>query len=205
MRATLAQQSERQLGYGRRVISRRGFLKLGLGGTALLGSATVLGIGAIGYDVERRVAERLVHFSTKEYCVLKACADRIVGPLPTATQPLEQIRIASIADADDPALFVDGFLRFFDAPTRFELKGLLHLVEHSASIFGSAAAGRLRRFTGLPGDAQDQVLREWQSSSLTIRRQGFQGLRSLVFMGFYRDPRTFAALGYDGPTIGRKD
>lgn len=192
------------MGYGRRVISRRGFLKLGLGGAALLSGATVLGIGAVGYDVERRVAERLVYLSTKEYCVLKACVDRIVGPLPAPTSSIEQVRIADVADADDPALFIDGFLRFFDAPTRFELKGLMHLVEHSASIFGSNAAGRLRRFTGLLGDEQDQVLREWQSSSLTIRRQGFQGLRSLVFIGFYRDPRTFAALGYDGPTLERK-
>lgn len=189
--------------YGPRVISRRGFLKVGLAGGALLSGATVLGLGAIGYSAPPRVAERLVHLSHKEYLVLRACVDRIVGPLPAPTLPLDEYRVATTADADDPALFLDGFLRFFDAPTRRELKGLLHLIEHSTSIFGSDAGGRLRRFTGLTGEEQDQVLREWQSSSLTIRRQCFQGLRSLVFMGFYRDPRTFAALGYDGPTLRR--
>lgn len=175
------------------MISRRGFIKLGLGGAAALTGATVFGLVATGYDVERAIAERLRFLSIKEYCVLRAAAARIVGG---EGAPLSLAEI-------DPALFVDGFMRHFDAATRRELGGMLQLLEHGPSIFGSTAAARWQRFTGLTGAQQDRVLEEWQSSSLTIRRQCFQGLRSLIFMGYYRDPRTFAMLGYDGPTIGR--
>lgn len=174
------------------VISRRRFLKLGLGGAALASGATVLGLGFFGYSIEPRVAEKLRFLSVKEYCVLRAAARRIVGD--DAPAPLEEI---------EPALFVDGFLRHFDPATRRELRGLLQLLEHSASLFGSDATGRMGRFSHLSTNQQDQILTEWQSSSLTIRRQGFQGLRCLVFMGYYRDARTFGLLGYDGPTVGR--
>jgi hypothetical protein len=177
--------------------SRRKFLKWGIGGAAALTGATVLGLAAFGYEVPGRIAERLRFLSVKEYCVLRAAAARIVGG---DGAPLSMGEI-------DPALFIDGFMRHFDAATRRELGGMLQLIEHSPGLFGSGGgangAPRWRRFTQLTGEQQDQVLEEWQSSSLTIRRQCFQGLRSLVFMGYYRDPRTFALLGYDGPTIGK--
>ena len=176
------------------MISRRRFLKWGLGGAALATSATVLGVGFWGYTVERRIAERLRFLSEKEYCVLRAAAGRIVG-----------VGAADGADSGsaeiDVARFVDGVLRHFDAATRREVRGLLHLLEHSPLALGAGA--RWSRFSSAPAAAQDALLAAWQSSNLTVLRQGFQGLRSLVFMGYYRDPRTFAMLGYDGPTVQR--
>jgi hypothetical protein len=32
-------------------------------------------------------------------------------------------------------------------------------------------------------------------------RAGFQALKGLVMMGYYRDPRTFRILGYKGPLV----
>ena len=38
-----------------------------------------------------------------------------------------------------------------------------------------------------------------------LLRGAFDGLKSLVFMGYYRDPRTWRILGYDGPRVNRPD
>ncbi|MBL8609283.1 MAG: hypothetical protein JNL38_18280 [Myxococcales bacterium] len=40
---------------------------------------------------------------------------------------------------------------------------------------------------------------------MDLLRGGFAGLKSLIFMGYYRDPRTWAILGYDGPRVGRPE
>ena len=45
------------------------------------------------------------------------------------------------------------------------------------------------------------MLRGLESSWLDELRAGFQALKSLVMMGYYRDPRTFAILEYGGPFV----
>jgi hypothetical protein len=47
------------------------------------------------------------------------------------------------------------------------------------------------------------VLASVEASSSDLLRAGFDGLKSLVFMGYYRDPRTWGILGYDGPLVNR--
>jgi hypothetical protein len=42
-----------------------------------------------------------------------------------------------------------------------------------------------------------------QDSGSDLLRAGCEGLKSLVFLGYYRDPRTWTILGYDGPLVGR--
>jgi hypothetical protein len=32
-------------------------------------------------------------------------------------------------------------------------------------------------------------------------RGGFEGLKALLFMGYYRDARTWRVIGYDGPRV----
>jgi hypothetical protein len=44
-----------------------------------------------------------------------------------------------------------------------------------------------------------------EASDETLLRGGFAGLKSLVFMGYYRDPRTWKILGYAGPWVGRPE
>ena len=48
-------------------------------------------------------------------------------------------------------------------------------------------------------DAAELLLRT--DSPLAVRRQGLQALRSLAFLSYYRDDRTFAQLGYPGPML----
>jgi len=74
---------------------------------------------------------------------------------------------------------------------------MLRVTEHLAPV----GSGYLRRFTALKPAEQDHVLAALESSSIDTLRAGFMALKSLVMMGYYRDPRTFAILDYRGPLL----
>jgi len=174
-------------------LSRRRFFRIGVGGTIALG----LGAGAFawwrtGYEVPEAVAGSLENLSEKEYRILQAIAGRILradGP--------------DLPSAEDvgAALYVDGLLSNVHEEDRTGLKRLLILIEHGLPLSES----RLGRFTRLEGEAQDAVLTAMMSSKLKLLRGGFEALRTLCVMAFYRDTRTWAAIGYDGPLVGRPE
>jgi Gluconate 2-dehydrogenase subunit 3 len=158
------------------MISRRRFLRTSIFGVAALGLAGVVGRHLGGYAVDDGVARRLKVLSPKEYTILAAIARRVLagGPSP---------------DELEAALHADAYLANVPEPLTADVRSLLQLFEHA----------HLTRFTRLSPEAQDEVLRAWQSSGLALKRQGFQALRTLCFMGYYRDARTWPMLGYTGP------
>ncbi len=169
---------------------RRSFLRIGLWGGALLGLSAIVGRNLSGYVLPTEVA-RPRSLSDKELLVLAAAIERLVAADgPDAPRP-DGLRIAG---------WIDGYIAGLDAPLRRNLRALLHLLEHGSSLFRLRAS----RFTHMSSAEQDATLADWSQSSLAVRRQGFQALRALAFLGYYRDNRSFALLGYPGPMLGRK-
>lgn len=174
------------------MISRRRFLKTTIGGTLLLGGAYVVGRQIGRYSVDEPVARRLEVLSPKEYVVLAAVARRVCaadeGPPPAPPT----------ADEAGVALFVDGYLARLDEGLRSDVKALLQLVEH-----GGFFRLRAMRFTKMAPDEQDAMLADWEGSRLAVRRQGFQALKTMCLLGYWRDDRTWPLLGYSGPMVRR--
>ena len=167
--------------------SRRSILRVGLWGSALLGASAIIGRSLSGYVLPPGVV-RPSTLSDKELLVLAAAVQRLVATDgPDAPSP-DGLALAS---------WLDSYLAGLDAPLRRDLRALLHLLEHGSSLFRLRAT----RFTHLSPDEQDATLEDWSQSVLSVRRQGFQALRSLAFVAYYRDDRTFALLGYPGPMI----
>jgi hypothetical protein len=118
-------------------------------------------------------------------------------------------RIAAPDRPDDPTIptpdevdvagFVDDYAARLPAALRKDLFRAFAYVEHVAPL----ALGRLSRFTRLPADAQDEVLASLATSRQDLLRGAFEGIKSLVFMGYYRDARTWKILGYEGPLVHR--
>jgi hypothetical protein len=174
-----------------RVISRRRFLKRTIGGALLLGGAYVVGRQIGRYSVEEAVARRLEVLSPKEYLVLAAVARRIcASDGGTPAMPT--------SDDTGVALFVDGYLARLEPHLRSDVKALLQLVEH-----GGFFRLRALRFTRMSSEEQDAMLADWETSRLAVRRQGFQALKTMCLLGYWRDDRTWAALGYTGPMVKR--
>jgi hypothetical protein len=142
-----------------------------------------------GYAVPAERAARLVALAPWQLVVVEHAARRIAAPDAAAPS----------ADEVDAAGFVDAYVAGMPAATRDDFLRLVGYLEHLAPV----GEGLSSRFTRLAPDEQDRVLRSLEASSKDLLRAGFAGLKSLVFMGYYRDPRTWSVLGYDGPMVHR--
>lgn len=168
---------------------RRGFLKKGLLGAALLAAG-----GGSAWLATRRTRVRpglrpLAVFDAAQLTVLLAVADRVIPDHPGFPRPAEvglPARIDAIAAMTDPA-------------TQGELRRLVTLFE---SGFGGLLDLSPRLFTECDGAAQDRRLRGWMDSRLALRRTGFKALKRLAAAAYYGSPATWKAVGYPGPPVG---
>jgi Gluconate 2-dehydrogenase subunit 3 len=170
--------------------SRRRVLKLGALALLALGGAAGL-VRSRGYQVP--AGQRLLTMSAWQFVVVQHAARRIAAP--------DRKDDVSIPTADDleVAGFVDEWLARMRPGVRRDFGRFLAYIEHLAPLRNGLAS----RFTRLDADAQDRVLAATEASSSDLLRAGFDGLKSLVLMAYYRDARTWGIVGYDGPRVGR--
>ena len=169
---------------------RRSFLKKGIFG------GLVLAVGGAGFLASRRsraVAlpeQGLLVLDSTDYAVLMSIAARLV-PGGEGFPSVQEVKVGVNADR---------ILARVDASAAKEVKQLLKLFENALAgfIFG----GRIRPFTSLSTSEQDEVLGEWQSSRLQLRRTGFQALRDLAIAGYFSSPLSWPAVHYPGPPPG---
>ncbi len=171
-------------------LGRRRVLALGAALLVLGGSAVAV-VRTRGYAVP--AGRTLVVLSAWQLAVVEDAARRIAAP--------DRPGDASIPtpDALDVAGFVDAWMAHMPAKVRRDLGRFLGYLEHLAPL----ACAMTTRFTRLGPDEQDRVLSAVEASSSDLLRAGFEGLKALVFMGYYRDPRTWGLVGFDGPQVGR--
>ena len=163
-------------------LTRRRLLQTGLGGALLLAVGAVLPSGCARYSP----IERPLRFLTrKEYAVVTQAAVRILG-LPDEAR-------------DDLGGFIDGLLADLPPTSQGQARLMLRVVEHGTHLFDLKS----RRFTRLTPAEQDAYLRGWMESTLGARRVIFRALKTLAALGYYAQTTSFAALGYDGPWLGR--
>ncbi|MFT5586808.1 MAG: hypothetical protein ACI9VR_004410 [Cognaticolwellia sp.] len=118
-----------------------------------------------------------------------------MGAQPRATlQAAFEILLPDARSAESLALEVDRFLAGDDPELAKQLPTALLLLEHTAGFVG---------FHRMDLDRRRQVLLGWESSSVAVRRQVFQALRRTAVMSFFAGPESWAAIGYDGPLVGR--
>ncbi|MFL5319558.1 MAG: gluconate 2-dehydrogenase subunit 3 family protein [Myxococcaceae bacterium] len=167
--------------------ARRGFLRKGLFGGALLA------LGGAGFLATRSTKSvplpqgGLKVLSESEFAVVSAICARCLPPRKNFP-PQDELSV--------PEGF-DAVLSRADEGVQKELKQLIGLFENGLAnaVFGL----RFKPFTQLSASAQDEVLHEWETSRLTIRRTGFQALRTIVMAAYYGNPKTWTAVGYPGP------
>ena len=166
--------------------SRRRFLR----GAVAAGTIAALS-GVVGLVRSRGYAAPpapLAALSPAEYAVVRAAAARICAADAAGVVTPEETDVAG---------FVDAYVARMPAPLRRDLRRFLGFLEQLAPLRVGAAS----RFSRLGGPEQDRVLAALEASSSDLLRGGFAGLKALVFMGYYRDPRTWTIAGYDGPWV----
>lgn len=169
-----------------RELSRRSLLKTGLIGVAFVsvGSAALLFQGA----KPRSESTPLRTFTPAEAGVLAALSRRLC---PAAGPG------APGADGIDLVGMLDVALEPLDDEAKKGLK--LGLMIFDNAFTGAVFGERVRPFSQLDGDAQDAVIRNWQSSGVAFRRTLIRGLSGLIMAVYWGDPRTWSRMGYPGP------
>ncbi|HEX2485151.1 MAG TPA: hypothetical protein VHQ66_07620, partial [Myxococcota bacterium] len=127
-------------------------------------------------------------FSPDEADVLTAIVERIVD---TGLPDAPRVRESGALEA------IDRLCASLDPELTRPLPALLRLVEWGPYVFDLAFA----RFRALPPEAQDVSLRGWMTSSLALRRQGFQALKGLACYGWYSQEESWRLVGYAGPLL----
>jgi hypothetical protein len=169
---------------------RRRFLKGAALALLASGSAVAI-VRTRGYVLP--AGRSLSGLSVWQFVVVQHAARRIAAP----DRPGDPSILS--ADDTDVAGFVDAWVARMHPGVRRDLGRFLGYLEHLAPV----AVGMGSRFSRLGPEDQDRVLAAVEASSNDLLRAGFDGIKSLVFMGYYRDPRTWSIMGYDGPMVGR--
>jgi hypothetical protein len=174
-----------------RTFGRRRALRAAIAGGVIAATAGIVGlVRTSGYAVPDERAKKLKALSPWQLIVVEHVARRIAAP--------DQEGVVS-TDEIDVAGFVDGYVAGMHPTVRRDLLRLIGFIEHVAPV----GCGYVSRFTKLRAADQDKVLASLESSSQDLLRAGFEGIKCLVFMGYYRDARTWRVLGYDGPLVNR--
>lgn len=166
---------------------RRRQLLLALGALGLVGSAVGL-VRSSGYDLPAGIAP--ASLAPWEWIVVRALARRVCAP---------DREGVVLPDDTDVVGFVDAYASKMPRRMRRDLGRFLGVIEHVAPV----GIGSATRFSLLPPLDQDRVLAKLEASDSGLFRGGFSGVKALLFMGYYRDPRTWSVIGYDGPLVNR--
>ncbi len=173
--------------------SRRGFLRKGLLGGAILALGGGAALGLRGGKQVELPPEGLLALSPREYAVVLAVAARLM-PISGDFPAQDKVRVGFNADR---------ILTKVDATALAEMKQLINLFENALPnfLFGM----RVTPFTQMGEADQLKTLEEWMTSRLTLRRSGFTALRGLALAAYFVKPETWAATGYPGPPKGFHD
>jgi hypothetical protein len=171
--------------FGRRRLLRAAVVG---GGVAALGTLVGLVRGG-GYALPE--GAELVALAPWQYLVVRDLARRICAA-----------DAAGVVTSDEAGVapFVDAYVARMPRALRRDLLRFLGFVEQLAPV----GLGMTSRFTRLSAADQDRVLASVEAHRSDLLRGGFDGVKALVFMGYYRDPRTWPLVGYDGPLLGRR-
>jgi len=176
--------------------TRRKVLEATLAASLLLTAGSTLALlRAGGYDLSPDRAKKLAALSPWQFVFVTHVARRIAAP----DRP-DDLTIPT-TDEVDVAGFIDAYVARMPAAQRRDLLRAFVYIEHIAPL----RLGLAGRFTRLSQADQDRVLAALESSGQNLLRGAFDGLKSLVFMGYYRDPRTWKILGYEGPLVHRPE
>lgn len=94
------------------------------------------------------------------------------------------------ADADTIVPKIDEHLAHSDPDARLLTRTVLHVIEEQALVFQGG------RFTNLPPEAQAEVIREWELTSVYVKKLAFRSLKLLCGMMYAEQPETRHAMGW---------
>ena len=165
--------------------SRRQFLRESLSGVVFLSVAKLIPSEVL--IAGEQVPGDLLFFSSKEFLIFEAVAERIIGTASPGQVRSKDVGVAARADQ---------FLAGADPEVREQLHQLLSVF--NAPLFTFLFDFRTSSFLNMSPADKDSYIEDWMTSSLGFRRTGFQALKRVSMSMFYTDSRSWREIGYEG-------
>lgn len=139
-----------------------------------------------GYGSLLAPNEKPLAFDVKEFAIAKAAVEAM---LPAADGLPSGIELGIPQQIDE---------QLFMAPValKADFKNGLQLLEHATLVNGHRS-----RFTALPLPDRSAYLDALMSGPNEALRQVAFGLKEMVHLRYYSDPKVWKAIGYDGPLV----
>jgi hypothetical protein len=166
---------------------RRGFLKYGLAGAALLAVGGGTWLGTRRTVPTPGLTGPFTVLTLEEASIFLELSDRLLPPRPGFPSPL---------DVDLPRR-IDALVALMNEDSQKEVRQLVGLFENA--LAGLLLDGQLKTFTASTPEQQDARIRAWQQSRYKVRRTGYKALKKIVYSSYYGARETWKALGYPGP------
>jgi hypothetical protein len=167
--------------------SRRRFLKQSTFGLVALSTARFFPALAAEPLLPADIEGKLRYFSPKEYTIMEAVADRIIGTSGNGTPSASDV---------DVVLRADKFLSEADPEIQEQFHQLLTVF--NAPAFTFLFDFRLSSFIKMTPEDQDSYIEDWMTSIIGFRRTGFQALKRTSLSMFYTEPRSWKEIGFEG-------
>ncbi len=171
-------------------ISRRRFLKQSTFGVLALSAAGFLPNFGDHSLLPPDLQGQLQFFSDKEYLVMKAVIDRMVGTggegNPTPDQAGATLR-------------ADKFLAGADPEIQDQFHQLLTVF--NAPFFTFLFDFRFSSFINMTPSDQDSYLEDWMTSVIGFRRTAFQALKRTSLSMFYTAEQSWKEIGFQGMDV----
>lgn len=166
-------------------LTRRAFLR----SAGLATSLTALsGLRAVPALASERALEATLLLSEDETEVLTQIVERMVASDdPRAPTVRETGAIATI----------ERLLRQLDPSLTQDLPLAIRLFDWGPIVFDFT----FTRFTNMDAEAQDESIRCWMSSRISLRREAYAAFRNLAFLGYYSQDEVWPGIGYRGPLL----
>lgn len=160
-------------------VGRRRFLGWVAAGTVAVGTGLGL-VRTSGYVVSADVKRQLDVLEPWQFVVVEAFGRRVLEPDPIGI-----------------GLYTDQYMRDLAASDRRDVGRFIAYLEHIAPL----SSGHAHRFTKLSPEAQDHVIEAVETSSVELLRAGFQALKAMAMMAYWRRPESWKQIGYSGPVV----
>jgi len=172
-------------------VSRRRFLRW-----TLLGAASFTAVGAGVVAVLRRspvddmpVPDTLRHLSASEYHLFARALPVLLPVQGTALPAVSEIPVLET---------IDSMIGMLAPGVRKELAAGLTLFDHGALVSGWHG----KRFVDLDDEAVHDYFERWSRGN-TIQKALATVVKKFVYVAYWRDPRTWPAIEFDGPVSDR--
>lgn len=171
--------------------TRRGFLQLGLMGTATLAlGSTVATLTGCATPLEKNSTFKFLQPEDREF---------FVALIPQVLSKSFPGQLSEKSAMQRMLLSLDDLIYTLQYHNRHQMRLMLNAL--SMAPVRVLAGASWTSWKDMSPEQVNDFLYDWRDSSISLKNMGYMSLTKLINISWYSQPESFAATGYPGPPV----